>query len=191
MTGDNRTDYLITDRTTGALTAYLNGGHDTTAANNWRFNPVGQIASGLGPGVNARFGDIDGDGKADWIQLMAGGKTNIWKNNYPGDWSPLPDANAAGIGQPPNQIQFADVDNDGKVDYIWTDPFTGQPHVYYNKFPSQPVWVAGPYPDATSEDVSGACVIFGRVAEDAGAQAVFVNPDTGGISAYTDGKQSC
>lgn len=40
----------------------MNGGPSSSSANGWRWNPVGSIATGLGPGANVRFADIDGDG---------------------------------------------------------------------------------------------------------------------------------
>jgi hypothetical protein len=44
------------------MQAYLNGGQDKAAVNAWKWTPIGSIATGLGPGANVRFADIDGDG---------------------------------------------------------------------------------------------------------------------------------
>jgi hypothetical protein len=55
-------DYLVTDPKTGQLTAYLNAGPDPGTPEGWRWKPIGSIATGLGPGKNVRFADIDGDG---------------------------------------------------------------------------------------------------------------------------------
>ncbi|KAF2162085.1 carbohydrate esterase family 3 protein, partial [Zasmidium cellare ATCC 36951] len=184
--GDKRADYLCLNDKTGEVVAYLNGGPDPTADNGWRFNPVGSIASGLGPGKNSRFADVDGD-LIDYIELSKGGKTNIWKNNHPDPWSPMDDANASGIGRPPAEITFANINNDGKADYIWTDPLSGQPHVWCNHYPSQPVWLACDYPNVRGEGMAGANVLYAKVQNRTGAQAVFVNPDNGAIAASHDG----
>lgn len=60
--GDGLADYLVTDPKTGALSVWLNGNAKAGAIDGWQWNPVGQIASGLGPGANknVRFADIDG-----------------------------------------------------------------------------------------------------------------------------------
>ena len=186
--GDKRTDYLCLDPKTGAVHAYLNGGADSTAPNGWRFTPIGQVASGLGPGANARFADIDGDGRADYIELLEGGQTKIWKNNYPHAWSALPAADASGIGRPPHEITFADMNGDGKADYIWTNPLSGQPSVWNNQYPNTPTWLpANPEPDVSGAGVSGASTIYGKLVPGGKAQAVFVTPEHGAISAFVNG----
>ncbi|KAK4493592.1 hypothetical protein PRZ48_015259 [Zasmidium cellare] len=161
MDGDGKAEYLWVNEQTGQLICWHNNQPDPWAP--------------------------DGDGEVDYIELGDGGKTNIWKNNHPDPWSPLPNANAAGVGHPPAEISFADVDNDGKADYIWIDPISGQPHVWYNKFPADPTWAAGPYPDVGSEGAGGQNVIFGKLEKTGGATAVFVNPDNGAISAFVNG----
>lgn len=47
---------------TGELHAYLNGGENPSNPGVYIWNPIGSIASGLGPGADVRFADIDGDG---------------------------------------------------------------------------------------------------------------------------------
>lgn len=59
---DGKDDYLVLDPKTGELTVYLNGGIDEGSEYGWKWNPIGSIATGLGPGANVRFADIDGDG---------------------------------------------------------------------------------------------------------------------------------
>jgi hypothetical protein len=55
-------DYLDLDPETGLLKAYLNLGPDDSSSYKWLFNPIGTIATGLGPGHRVRIADIDGDG---------------------------------------------------------------------------------------------------------------------------------
>ena len=60
---DGKDDYLVLDPKSGELTVFLNEGEDRASEPyNWRWKPIGSIASGLGPGRNVRFADIDGDG---------------------------------------------------------------------------------------------------------------------------------
>lgn len=63
LLSDGYDDYLDLDPKTGALKAYLNEGEDEGFEDyGWKFNPIGEIASGLGPGHRVRIADIDGDG---------------------------------------------------------------------------------------------------------------------------------
>ncbi|KAK3699765.1 hypothetical protein LTR37_016274 [Vermiconidia calcicola] len=185
--GDNMTDYLVLNPESGEVTAYLNKGPDDSDPNGWRWEPVGSIAAGLGPAKNARFADLDGDGQVEYIQLGVGGKAIVWKNNYPEAWSPFADANAAGIGQSPDQISFADLNGNGKADYVWTDPISGQAHVYYNQLPALPAWKAGDYFSLSRNGVSGQNILYARLEEGDGAVPTFVNPDTGALAAFING----
>ncbi|PNP41723.1 hypothetical protein TGAMA5MH_06316 [Trichoderma gamsii] len=112
--GDGIDDYLVTDPKTGELTAYLNEGASTVNQYNWLFKPIGSIASGLGPGANVRFADIDGDGRDDYIYLHPNGGTTIYRNMYSRDkpgpyYLALPEADASGIHQRPEEISFLDI----------------------------------------------------------------------------------
>lgn len=65
--GDGYDDYLVLHPDTGALDAFLlvpSGGGESQYGG-YLYNPIGQIASGLGPGKNVRIADIDGDGVSD------------------------------------------------------------------------------------------------------------------------------
>jgi hypothetical protein len=62
INGDGKADYLVLDPITGKLTAALNMGPAPNTPEGWLWNPIGTIASGLGPGARVTFADIDGDG---------------------------------------------------------------------------------------------------------------------------------
>lgn len=136
ITGDGKSDYLVVNASNGAVDLYINGGADPTAANNWRFTPIGTIASGLGPGGNVRFGDIDGgkhfwsrcdailrveftlmmdlDGRADYLYLAPNGGLTVYRNQYrpnslQTEFIELPGAAASGINQRPEDIDFRDM----------------------------------------------------------------------------------
>ena len=123
----------------------------------------------------------------DYVQLSLGGKAVVWKNNYPKAWSPLAAANAAGINRPPSEITFADLDGDGKADYIWTDPISGQPKVWYNRYPATVTWQVGNYLSVSRDGVSGPSIQYARLQKGGQAVPVFVNPDNGAIAAFVNG----
>ncbi|KAK7973640.1 elongation factor Tu GTP binding domain-containing protein [Apiospora arundinis] len=188
--GDGKDDYLVLDAKTGALDLYLNRGPDASRAERWRWEPVGQIATGLGPGAHVRFADIDGDGMDDYIFLHPGGRTTIYQNIYsstPGpDWRALPEADAAGIGQRPEEIEFVDVDGDGRADYVWTSALDGRVRVWLNDYPKLPTWraqgeVAG------GVGTAGSNIRWAQLQGTGRADYVAVDPGTGAVAAWLNG----
>ncbi|EGX89576.1 lipolytic protein G-D-S-L family [Cordyceps militaris CM01] len=221
---DGYDDYLVLDPETGALTAHLlvPGGGGESQYGGYMFKPVGQIASGLGPGKNVRIADIDGDGRDDYIYLSSTGKTTIYRNMYGPDTGPhnrysaLPEADALGIGQRPEEISFHDINgqvsspplptafafhplteifffcSDGKADYVWTRPLDGQVEVWLNMYPQQPAWRhVGVVKDGVG--TSGANVRFAaltgtRKHRGSGrADYVVADPSSGAFAAWLNG----
>ncbi|TLD05009.1 uncharacterized protein PgNI_09260 [Pyricularia grisea] len=191
--GDGKDDYVVLDSQTGALDLYLNKGEDRDFVNGWRWEPFGQIASGLGPGANVRIADIDGDGKDDYIFLHPnGGRTTIYRNVFdakqPGaaHWRALPEADASGIGQRPKEIELVDVNGDGKADYVWTSALDGRVKVWFNDYPNQPTWLAqGEI--AGGVGTSGANVRWADLQGTGRASYIAVDPNTGGLAAWLNG----
>jgi hypothetical protein len=68
INGDGKADYLIVG-IDGSVSAYLNQGQQASAPNGWGWNPIGQIASGTGGATTMEFGDIDWDGRADYLAV--------------------------------------------------------------------------------------------------------------------------
>lgn len=67
---------------TGAIRVWWNYGPDSGWSNGWKFVEAGQIARGV-PHANwktLRFPDINGDGRADYVYIGAGGSLNHWLN---------------------------------------------------------------------------------------------------------------
>lgn len=57
--GDKKVDYLAVNLTSGAVTAYLNGGRNPDANKGWVWLPQGVIATGIGrDGKGVQFADI-------------------------------------------------------------------------------------------------------------------------------------
>ena len=117
---------------------WVQGGGGEQKYGNVKYDPFGTIATGLGPGKNVRIADIDGDGvsltmkaqmlrvgsanciclsiqRDDYIYLNKTGGAIVYRNMYgprtgPKDrYRALPEADAFGIGQRPEEISFHDV----------------------------------------------------------------------------------
>ncbi|MFE2549859.1 FG-GAP-like repeat-containing protein [Streptomyces sp. NPDC059355] len=119
--GDGKADYIgVAD--SGAVSVWLNKGGDPAGANGWQ--PLGVVATGLTNDPNrVRFADFDGDGKADYFHIKPDGAVEVYLNNGgdPGNgWKGLGQV-AAGLGNDPSKVRFADWDGDGRSDYLAFD----------------------------------------------------------------------
>ncbi|MFF4488567.1 FG-GAP repeat domain-containing protein [Streptomyces sp. NPDC001544] len=138
--GDGKADYLVQDRTTGALTEWRNAGGDRPGVNGWE--PRGQIARGgldnYGDNpqfTSLRLADITCDGRDDYLALhRSSGAVKAWVNNG-GDhdgvdgWAPLGQI-APGTGT--SLVEFADINGDGRADYLVVPP-DGSVEAYLNQ----------------------------------------------------------
>jgi hypothetical protein len=123
LNGDGRADYLNV-ASDSSVTAWLNGGAASSGSSSWLWYPQGRIASGVGaPGSEIRFADVNGDERADYLRIHSNGAVTAYLNpglsnlNGGAGWIPQGQI-ASGVGSPGSQIQFADLDNDGKADYL-------------------------------------------------------------------------
>jgi lysophospholipase L1-like esterase len=198
INGDGLDDYLWVAQN-GDVTAYINGGEQ---AGGWLWKPLGVIAGGTGATRDTtRFGDIDGDGRADYFVVGSGGSLNGWLNygyNDKPDWQPI-GIIATGIGDAAGVFLY-DLNNDGRADYIWLSQ-DGAATVYINnRGPSKglaPTWVsAGKI--ATGVGAPRNEIIFGdlngdgkkdyvRVYQQTGAIDVWINTGSGGSYVVGDG----
>ncbi|WP_239148505.1 FG-GAP-like repeat-containing protein [Streptomyces anulatus] len=114
INADRRDDYLVV-APDGSVRAWTNNG----AAGGW--TSAGQIATTVGaPGSSVRFADVNADGRADYLVLGADGSVQAWLNNGGigrGGWTAI-GVYASGTGAPAAQVRFADVDADGRADYL-------------------------------------------------------------------------
>ncbi|SCF21755.1 Repeat domain-containing protein [Micromonospora haikouensis] len=123
LNGDRRADYLEISADS-SVRAWLNGG---SQGGGWAWNFVGTVATGVGvPGSNVRFADLNGDGRADYLAVDADSSVEGWLNAGPASgggwvWSSQGIV-ATGVGSPGGQIRFADVNGDGKADYLDVAP---------------------------------------------------------------------
>jgi hypothetical protein len=119
--GDGRDDYLWVHPKTGAVTLYLNGGYSVDGGINWISK--GEIATGLGEGAGVMFADINGDGRDDYLWVSSDGDVTAYIND--GEqaeggwlWTSLGQIAGEGTGATRDTTRFADVDGDGRADYL-------------------------------------------------------------------------
>ncbi|KAL9019778.1 MAG: hypothetical protein Q9185_002922 [Variospora sp. 1 TL-2023] len=195
--GDGKDDFVIVNPKTGELTLYKSGGQQPNGK--WGWIPAGSIATGLGgPGSAVRLADLNGDGKADYIQLGDNGEARLYLNGGPmagggWNWSPYNDFKniADGIGFTRDHVQFKDIDGDRKADYIGVDQMDGHTVVYRNLGPKPGGWGWAPMNDgkniADGIGAAGADVLWGRLEKTNRYSYIGVSPNSGALRAYKNG----
>ena len=114
---------------------WKNGGFNhNTGTIDWQ--NIGPIGAGTGPGIGVRFADINGDGKADYLMVSADGSVDGYLNIGPTPehvWLWVRQSTTAGgVGRPRQDIHFADLDGDGRADYIYVNRLTGAAQAWRN-----------------------------------------------------------
>ncbi|KAL3494527.1 hypothetical protein BJX62DRAFT_234129 [Aspergillus germanicus] len=110
--------------------------------------PKGTIASGVGAEApNLRFGDVNGDGRADYLVVDNDGSVSAYLNQAGTSdddviWVPQGEI-AAGFGQDGSGVRFADINGDGRDDYLWVSE-EGAVTAYLNQAgdgAGNPIWI--------------------------------------------------
>ncbi|MFE1291382.1 GDSL-type esterase/lipase family protein [Streptomyces sp. NPDC058751] len=148
INGDGRADYLKVNDDS-SVQAWLNGGPNPKepAGSDWLWYPQGTIAGGVGAtGARVRFAPLYGRRSADYVLLGSDDGVNydssarVWQNGGPNpkepaghDWLWYPGGTvASGVGVDGARIQFADLNNDGRADYLDVDPQNGATRAWIN-----------------------------------------------------------
>ncbi|CAG8973853.1 hypothetical protein HYALB_00005599 [Hymenoscyphus albidus] len=118
--GDGRADYLYINKT-GAVAAFLNVGE----GNNISWLPQGQIATAVGGDRgNIHLADINGDGRADYLWVHNNGSVDCWLNMGlkagKVTWHKKQTI-AVGFGNDGAGVRFADLNGDGRAEYIYVN----------------------------------------------------------------------
>ncbi|MFD9049453.1 glycosyl hydrolase family 18 protein [Streptomyces zaomyceticus] len=83
------------------------------------WEPIGKIRDAAPAGSKIAFPDLNGDGRADYAVVGTDGKVTGWRNDDPRKAAvSLGDISPADRGTDPDRVYFADLDADGKDDYI-------------------------------------------------------------------------
>lgn len=194
LDGDGLADYLVVDPKSGAVTLWKNGGSAANQANGWLWLPQGKIASGIGAGAGVRFADIDGDGRDDYLWLDGNGAVTAYINggpsaSQPGGWLWLPQGViATGVGAARQDVQFADINGDGKADYLWVGRIDGTVNLWYNGGPGSDKWIWYPAGEvATGTGSNGQSVMFADTTGSGRDDYLVVTPSTGAVSVWLNG----
>ncbi|MFC4049851.1 GDSL-type esterase/lipase family protein [Actinomadura syzygii] len=135
--GDKRADYLMANPRTGTVRAWINAGGDRDGKPGWIER--GQIASGVTPmGMGPYFANVDCDIRADY--LIADPQTSAVKAwlNRGGDRDGKPGwiergQIASGVLPDGHTLAFADIDGDGRDDYLAVNVEDGSVQAWINK----------------------------------------------------------
>ncbi|MGA5823350.1 FG-GAP-like repeat-containing protein [Kitasatospora sp. NPDC094028] len=118
--GDGLPDYIAINPD-GSVHVYLNRGGDTGGG--WQ--DLGIVASGLTTDLSrVRFADMDGDGRADYNAINPDGSVTTYLNrggDTGGGWQNL-GKTATGLTTDQSRVRLADLDGDGKADYVAINP---------------------------------------------------------------------
>ncbi|KAM7185430.1 hypothetical protein V8F20_011802 [Naviculisporaceae sp. PSN 640] len=184
--GDGFCDVIVTDKATGALDVYYTSWD--RASDTFRFSAKTRVVGsgctqGWGVGLydqGMRFADIDGDKRVDYMCLEPDGRVTGWLNK-PGGLQWL------------NQIKFsvdkdranhrwADVNGDGREDFLWIDKFSGNTDVWNNmgaREISGSSWWWDPKGAKYLGSSSGVNLHFPNLGGQGRADMTEVNPKTG------------
>ncbi|MFF1278827.1 GDSL-type esterase/lipase family protein [Streptomyces marokkonensis] len=138
VTGGGRDDYLLIEPD-GTTTAWYNRDFQNGDGRTWLdWTSPQNISGALQNPREIRYADINGDKRDDRILITAKGGARAWINEGPrGSGGTYRDIGkiAGDTGLPPKDIQFADVDGDGKDDFVRIG-WTGVTHAWLNALPA-------------------------------------------------------
>ncbi|KAL5341746.1 hypothetical protein BJX70DRAFT_395479 [Aspergillus crustosus] len=132
LDGDGLKDYVCVDPKTGATDAWLNR-PDSAGKSSNKWNKLGEVATGAkgrDGGGYCLLSDLNGDGRDDYIYVdPVSGDISAWINQLKSEtgvwqWQSLGRI-AGGVGTTNNTLQMADIDGDGRADFLLVNPKTG------------------------------------------------------------------
>ncbi|RFN46103.1 integrin alpha n-terminal [Fusarium flagelliforme] len=123
INNDGYDDFLCVSPNGDTLASINN--RDGTATSPPTFHNIGMIKGNVGYKQDrVRWGDIDGDGRADYMIIDDRGNVHAWRNSGTSDtpsWQPLGlRFTAKGMGDQQG-VRFEDINGDGRDDWLWVD----------------------------------------------------------------------
>ncbi|KAF2114469.1 SGNH hydrolase-type esterase domain-containing protein [Lophiotrema nucula] len=190
--GDGLCDVIALDKHTGNADIWFNNYKAGNAVPTFTYQggaiTGSKCTQGWGVGVfdiGARFADLDGDGRVDYLCMEKDGRTTGWLNGADG---------MTDLGQVKFSVQYdranhqwADVNGDKKADFLWVDKFAGGVKVWINggavpSSGSSYLWLE--HDDYWHEGVDrGANIQFPKMSQSGRADMVNELPESG--VAYT------
>ncbi|MFJ6167176.1 FG-GAP-like repeat-containing protein [Micromonospora orduensis] len=157
----------------------------------WDGRPFGDeqvVASGVGsPGNLIRFADLNGDGRADYLVVSDDGAIRAWinggRNGSSWAWYPVGTV-ATGVGVPSSQVRLADIDGDGRPDYLAVNPLNGDIRMWRNAGTDTVNWPWLPRGSITAGTSSR--VLYADIDGDRRADYLQVNNDSS-VQAWLNG----
>ncbi|KAL8981667.1 MAG: hypothetical protein Q9205_003611 [Flavoplaca limonia] len=205
INGDKKVDYLAVNLTSGAITAYLNGGRNPDANKGWVWLPQGVIATGIGRdgkgvqfaesntpnGLHIRHKDV-GDKEADYIWISEKGDRQVYLNvidENPAKFVPYNDGKlvATGVGGSRDEIRLADINGDNRADYVRIHHIDGSVKLWINQVGLNPDNWIEQGSVATGVGFSGSSVKFGSLTNSGRADYIPVVPSSGAITPWLNG----
>lgn len=107
-----------------------------------------------------RFGDIDGNGRGDYLCIEKDGRVTGFIHNDDDSWEDVGQIKVAQDKDRAN-LRWADVNGDGKADMLWVDKFTGDATVWYSRGRGNPADNLG---SSFHWDMTNGAVYAGNVA---------------------------
>ncbi|CAM1508809.1 Fc.00g025480.m01.CDS01 [Cosmosporella sp. VM-42] len=140
LTKSGRADYIVVDEKTGRADWFENlgkdGGWGWTARGEFATGPKNTIETQFGmafKGKNVRFADLNSDGLDDYLYVSDTGAVVMWphRGTNPPTWG-IPKLVADGVGVLAQDVQFADTNGDGRMDYVVVSRTTGRTRSWHN-----------------------------------------------------------
>jgi hypothetical protein len=130
LNGDGKLDAVfVSPQGNLAPTVLLNTGNDANGVPQFTVTTYTPVYSGL---RSVTVGDLNGDGKPDFIVGNAYGSLQAYLNNGNGTFTGLPFFNLVpNVGGSTGQGVIADVNGDGKADYVVTSNQAGATDVFF------------------------------------------------------------
>lgn len=134
--GDGKADIIGANKADGALTVWKTS-WDGKSFSFSKSNPANTNKCRQGWGIGYRdvglhLADITGSGFVDYICMEPNGRSDAWLNDHEGEMREVGQIKYSEKKDRANH-RFADVNGDGKADFMWIDKFTGDATVWYNQ----------------------------------------------------------
>ncbi|KAH7244874.1 hypothetical protein B0J15DRAFT_500889 [Fusarium solani] len=195
LTTSGRADYVVVDPEIGRSDWFENLGPD----GGWGWKARGEFAAGPKNTVetkfgfnfkakNVRFADLDGDGLDDYLYISDTGAVIMWRHlgTNPPSWG-IPHLVADGpVGVSAQNVQFADTNGDGKLDYVVVGTTTGMTRTWHHLGFRDDGSIRWNTPLSFADGVGsiGSAIRITEMTGDKRADYVSINPDNGRLNLW-------